>query len=387
MRKKTTIIIFLSFIINYSFAQRDLFLFGGLEYGIPISTYSQNKSMLNSTWKSHNLGFNASAHYRLWNRLGFELGLNYHREHLNLEDKNFSLRHPGFEANLKTNNNYLGTFGLIQYHQPINSVLGLYFNLGYGLNWVGTGTKSNSATYVANQEKVNLQNNYFNNTNIFGEIGFEGVLADENVLAVGIKYSMGNSAMSVGNYTTTKNDVVLTQDQLSSFGSYVGLTIKYGFRLHHKESPSLEDEDESLIPIERPTDIVPQPKKKIKPPKNTNIPQTVEGRTVEVAKKMKVKSEEVTIKIWDHQLVDGDIISINLNGVWIIEKYTLEKTVKEIKVKLQPGTNYLVLHAHNLGKYAPNTAAFTVDDGIKTNTVVLKSNLEQSGTIEIDFNK
>ena len=38
----------------------------------------------------------------------------------------------------------------------------MYFNLGYGLNWVGTGTKSNSATYVANQEKVNLSLNLAN---------------------------------------------------------------------------------------------------------------------------------------------------------------------------------------------------------------------------------
>ena len=84
-------------------------------------------------------------------------------------------------------------------------------------------------------------------------------------------------------------------------------------------------------------------------------------------------------------MIDGDIISLNLNGKWILQNYTLEKEHKEIRVKLQAGTNYLVLHAHNLGIYSPNTAAVSLFDGKKTQTIVLESTLNASGTIQIDL--
>ncbi|MFN8397269.1 MAG: hypothetical protein U0176_21780 [Bacteroidia bacterium] len=53
----------------------------------------------------------------------------------------------------------------------------------------------------------------------------------------------------------------------------------------------------------------------------------------------------------------------------------------------QPGKNYLVMYAHNQGKYPPNTAAIIVDDGTRQNQIELKSNLNTSGALEITLGK
>jgi hypothetical protein len=102
---------------------------------------------------------------------------------------------------------------------------------------------------------------------------------------------------------------------------------------------------------------------------------------------VKVHAEQVLIKVWDRQTVDGDRISLNLNGEWILENYTLKKEKLELKVNLKEGLNIFVLHALNLGKIRPNTAAFTVDDGEKEHKVVLESNMKESGTLRIIYKK
>src|SRR5690606_13301563 len=100
-----------------------------------------------------------------------------------------------------------------------------------------------------------------------------------------------------------------------------------------------------------------------------SIPKEIEGRAIEVTHKVAVTRKTVTIKVWDHQKVDGDRISLNLNGRWVLINYTLQKQQKVIEVELNEGTNVFVLHALNLGKYEPNTAAIIIDDGTQENKV------------------
>lgn len=120
-----------------------------------------------------------------------------------------------------------------------------------------------------------------------------------------------------------------------------------------------------------------------------NIPVSIKDRTVEKQSTLKVKTTEFEIAIRDMGAVDGDIISLNLNGEWILNEYTVTKTAYKIKVKLNPNftNNFLILYAHNLGEISPNTAQVSlVIDGKKIN-LSLKSDLEKSGAINFEYVK
>lgn len=389
------IILFFSIITN-ALAQKDAYFFIGGDLGGPVSKYQNNKNTLTNRWYDNHVALTLSGQYRLWNRLGFEGGIGQHTEYLAFKDNQFSSRNNGFVTDITSSNSFLNAFGAVQILQPLNSTLRLFVGGGYSLNWVtGAKNKSKTTEYIAGQESITLSNSYFNNTSIYGEIGFEGTLANDNVLSLALKYNIGQSAMMSGDYSVTKNGSTLEQDNVTSMGTYIGLTLKYGINFFHKEKDlpkpkPLETAKKEVPPVKTPPAVVTTPPKqekeiKVKPPKVASIPTTVDGRAVSVTKKITVKKSEVVVKVWDHEVVDGDIVSLNLNGKWILQNYTLEKAPKEILVKLQPGTNYLVLHAHNLGKYSPNTAAVTVFDGTKENTIILKSTLNASGTVQIDL--
>ena len=83
-------------------------------------------------------------------------------------------------------------------------------------------------------------------------------------------------------------------------------------------------------------------------------------------------------------IIDGDVVSVNFNGEWIIQKAELEKKPQTVKLKLNPeGKNYLILHADNVGTRSPNTTAISYSyRGVKRD-LILKSDYNQSELIEI----
>ncbi len=114
-------------------------------------------------------------------------------------------------------------------------------------------------------------------------------------------------------------------------------------------------------------------------------PTVLEDRKVDYVKIIKVNSPEVLVRVWDNKTEDGDLISLNLNGEWITQNLYLKKKVKTFKVNLRQKENFLVLHALNLGRIPPNTAAISIVDGKNKQTLVLSSDLEQSQAISIVY--
>ncbi len=115
-----------------------------------------------------------------------------------------------------------------------------------------------------------------------------------------------------------------------------------------------------------------------------SLPKVVKERTVNKNKVMRVDSDVVEVELYDHMIIDGDIVSINFNGDWIIEKEELEKGSKKVKLKLNAdGKNYLLLHADNVGKRPPNTLALSYMFRGEKMEIILKSDLNVSEMIEI----
>ena len=91
------------------------------------------------------------------------------------------------------------------------------------------------------------------------------------------------------------------------------------------------------------------------------------------------------INIWDDEKIDGDTLSINFNGKWVLKKHLLSKEEKTILLPLRENqTNEIIFHAENLGEIAPNTAAVRLeyDNGIQKE-FNMRSDFDSNGIIRI----
>lgn len=117
------------------------------------------------------------------------------------------------------------------------------------------------------------------------------------------------------------------------------------------------------------------------------IPDQLLDRTIIDSKhKMVVDSMEFTIRLYDYKIPDGDIVSINYNGDWVLEDYSLEEKPVNLQIKLNPtGKNYLLMHAESIGRRPPNTMAVSYFFEGKRQEIVLQSDLNGSQMIEIEY--
>lgn len=118
-----------------------------------------------------------------------------------------------------------------------------------------------------------------------------------------------------------------------------------------------------------------------------NIPLVIRERGVDLQSNLAVQETEFDIQIYDNRVEDGDSISLNLNGKWILTDHRVTKAKKTIHIKIDPNftNNYLILYAHNLGEIAPNTAALTVLIGGKEYKLSLSSDMKKSGALNFEY--
>ncbi len=115
-------------------------------------------------------------------------------------------------------------------------------------------------------------------------------------------------------------------------------------------------------------------------------PVLIGNRTIEDADMVTVDDRVIKIAVWDTEEIDGDIVSLNFNGKWILDKYKLKRKKKKLRVQIVPNQdNYLILYAHNEGSRPPNTAAFTIIDSRGKKHIALSSDLNSCGTLNFNY--
>jgi hypothetical protein len=116
-------------------------------------------------------------------------------------------------------------------------------------------------------------------------------------------------------------------------------------------------------------------------------PEDIAADSVKVIEKgaLEVKKRKLTISVWDHNTIDGDIVSLKLGPDWILTEYELTAEKKIVEVTLLGFSQELVLYAHNVGMVPPNTVTVAVFDGLTTQRVSLESNMETSESIRIVY--
>ncbi|MEL6866581.1 MAG: hypothetical protein AAFP19_19300 [Bacteroidota bacterium] len=110
-------------------------------------------------------------------------------------------------------------------------------------------------------------------------------------------------------------------------------------------------------------------------------------RVISTQHVVRVQSKEIELEFWDNQKVDGDSISVNVNGHWVLRHYSLSRVKKRVKIKLNKPKNYIIIHAHNEGSISPNTLALNVFDGYRARHYSLSSDMATSGAIKIVYDQ
>lgn len=119
------------------------------------------------------------------------------------------------------------------------------------------------------------------------------------------------------------------------------------------------------------------------------IPESFNGRDNVDLGTVNIKNTNVTISVWDHGQIDGDIVSIYVNGKLFIDQEVLDGPNLPITFSTDlefSGYNYVLLYAHNEGSIPPNTCTISIDDGEVNEEFVLRSNLLSNGAVNIVVN-
>jgi hypothetical protein len=108
-----------------------------------------------------------------------------------------------------------------------------------------------------------------------------------------------------------------------------------------------------------------------------------------VSKQIEVSSDSIRLSFYDNAEVDGDSISVFLNGSLVIAHQELSERAFNIYVRLDStkDINEVSMFAENLGKYPPNTALMVISDGEKRYETYLSSDFKGNATIRLKLHR
>lgn len=107
-------------------------------------------------------------------------------------------------------------------------------------------------------------------------------------------------------------------------------------------------------------------------------------RNTEVLTTVYFNSDSLTISLFDNGQVDGDTVSVVLNGKVIISKkgLTARAIIQTIGMASFPGDSLvLVMYAENLGRIPPNTGLLILQDGESRYEIRFSGDLQKNSAI------
>jgi hypothetical protein len=110
---------------------------------------------------------------------------------------------------------------------------------------------------------------------------------------------------------------------------------------------------------------------------------TISGRKSEFSQAVNFKSDSLVIALYDNGEIDGDTVSVYMNGKVIMARQGLKASALKKTIYITPGNEdfSLVLFADNLGKYPPNTGLLVVYDGDDTYNLRFSSDFQKNAGI------
>lgn len=115
----------------------------------------------------------------------------------------------------------------------------------------------------------------------------------------------------------------------------------------------------------------------------TNSAAVISGRKSEFSQEVNYKSDSLILSLYDNGEIDGDTVSVFLNGKILMARQGLKASAIKHTIYISPETEdfSLVLFAENLGKYPPNTGLLVVRDGDEVYNLRFSSDFQKNAGI------
>jgi hypothetical protein len=109
----------------------------------------------------------------------------------------------------------------------------------------------------------------------------------------------------------------------------------------------------------------------------------IEGRKSEFSQEVNFKSDSLLLSLYDNGEIDGDTVSIYMNGDVIMPRQGLKSAAirKTIYLPAESEEFTLVMFAESLGKYPPNTGLLVIRDGDDVYNLRFSSDFQKSSGI------
>jgi hypothetical protein len=119
------------------------------------------------------------------------------------------------------------------------------------------------------------------------------------------------------------------------------------------------------------------------------VPQRIlEKRQLELINTFTFNEDSIMLKLYDNGVIDGDIISLVINGRIVLNRVKLTATAIEFPLKSSSTNRFLIeLFAENLGEIPPNTGLVILSDSSRQDEVVFSSNLQKNSAFWVILQK
>lgn len=119
-------------------------------------------------------------------------------------------------------------------------------------------------------------------------------------------------------------------------------------------------------------------------------PKDLANRKVETIRSVQIVSDSIVLSLFDNGTIDGDTVSVLLNGHTIISRIGLLATAYNHTVHLTPDMGdsiRLILYAENLGSIPPNTGLLVIRDGKVNHEIRFSGDLKNNSAIILQRKK
>jgi hypothetical protein len=119
------------------------------------------------------------------------------------------------------------------------------------------------------------------------------------------------------------------------------------------------------------------------------IPATTRSRENHLVRTVIVNHENISVRLYDNGEVDGDTISVYLDGKPIVSSKGLSTQPISVNLKLDESNpdHVLVMVAENMGRIPPNTSLMIVQDGDKRYEVSITSTEQKNAMVRFRYEK
>lgn len=122
----------------------------------------------------------------------------------------------------------------------------------------------------------------------------------------------------------------------------------------------------------------------ITPPIQISNLRKIEQREINLLNTFRFAEDSVMIKIYDNGVIDGDVISLIINGSIVFDKVQLTASPLTYALKSNNTSQFQIeCYADNLGEIPPNTGLITISSATKTSEVLFSSDLKKSAAIKV----